>query len=108
MKQKSGQEIFYTDINVMITSIKQFTQDNCAYVEIHDDLKRLYYGWFCPKTNTYFYMQASHFRNQRKGLALPFDSYLKRKIASIPLSNCKNDKEYNSLKEKLNKLKAFW
>lgn len=104
-------KINYTNLDSMIENIKKFTKDNCSYVEAYDDYASLNpsHGWFCPKTETYFYMSVSKFQSQHSKMEYRYlDSFLKRKIASIYLSNCKNDKEYDSFKNKINKMKAFW
>lgn len=104
------EKIYFTNIDNMIESIKQYAKDNCTYVEACDDIKfGGYYGWICPIKKIYFCMTISQFNNQ-KGIDKYryLDSFLKRKIASIYLSNCSNDKAYNFFKEKINKMKAFW
>lgn len=93
----------------MMKSILDFTKENFSYVEAKDDLPKGYIGWFCFKTNTYFYITNYQFKHQKdKNLIRYLDTPLKRQLCCIYLSHCKTDKEYNTLKEKINKLKIFW
>ena len=93
----------------MIDCIKEHTQNNFSYVIPHEDLRRMMCGWYCEKTKTLFLISESSLqKSDHAAYRLALDSSLKRKIASIYLSNCSNDAEYQSLIEKINKLKAFW
>jgi len=113
------EEIRFTNLKTMVDCIKEHTQKNCSYVVPYEDLKNKYCGWYCEKTKTSFVISdynlllgnilnrgANKVNNNK--LLLELDSPLKRKIACINLSNCANDREYQSLIEKINKLKAFW
>lgn len=109
------EKIYFTNIDSMIKSIKEYTKKNCSYVEAFDEpIKENgsgsgYYGWICRKTNVYFCIFPGNCRfSFNININRYLDSFLKRKIASIYLSNCSNDKEYNFFKKKVNKLKAFW
>lgn len=100
------EEIIFTNLETMIDSIKEHTKNNFAYVASYEDIQmQKLCGWYCEKTKTLFIISEYNLRNTCR---LSLDSPLKRKIASIYLSNCSNDKEYQSLIEKINKLKAFW
>lgn len=103
------EEIRFTNLKTMIDSIKEHTQKNCSYVIPHEDSRRMMCGWYCEKIKTLFLISESSLQKSDCSVhRLALDSPLKRKIASIYLSNCSNDTEYQSLIEKINKLKAFW
>lgn len=102
-------KISFKNIKNMIDSIKEHTEKNFSYVISQDNLMKDEIGWFCPKTNSYFFMNGFTFSRQTDNTyRLSLDTSLKRKIAAIYLSNCNSDKEYNLLIEKINKFKSFW
>jgi hypothetical protein len=103
------EEIRFNNLKIMVDTIREHTQTNCTYVLPYEDLRRAVCGWFCEQTKTLFTMSEYVMKTSTLGnYKLALDTPLKRKIASIYLSNCSNDAEYQLLIDKINKLKAFW
>lgn len=101
-------EIIFTNIQVMLDEIRKHTKENCTYVIPADDFTKGYVGWYCLNTNTYFYITLFRLSKSNNEMNRYLDSFTKRKIASVYLSNCSTEAQYNIFKSKVDKLKAFW
>lgn len=102
----------YSDIDCMMNDIRHYNKEHGTYVENIDhplSSNEKAYGWTCPRHNIYFTISKNDFNHKNNYNKCRYlDSPLKRKIASIYLSNCSTDQEYNKLKIRLEKLKAFF
>jgi hypothetical protein len=101
-------EYQFVNLSIMLEEIKKHTKENFTYVTAFDNLIKRKIGWYCEKTNTYFYMNETTFKVIKSNSIRYLDTPTKRKIASVYLSNCATESEYNNFRTRVNKLKAFW
>lgn len=101
-------EIIFTNLQTMVDTIRAHTAEHCTYVTQADDSKRRYAGWYCLNTKTFFYITLLNIERSKSDMRRYLDTATKRKIATIYLSNCTSEAEYNNFKKKIDKLKVFW
>ena len=107
-------EKIYRDLDFMLQDIRKHVEELNTYVISVDDVLQLNIGWYCPSSNTYFYVKSFTFLfqiNSNKDNAFIksiYDNKSVRDELSIYLSNCRSKKEYDNLRTRINKLKSFW